>query len=38
VPLGASSTNVNVSQNAYQSVTNKVVNSGTGNSVGVATQ
>ncbi|MET4034435.1 hypothetical protein ABIB94_008343 [Bradyrhizobium sp. JR7.2] len=38
VSLGASSTNVNVSQNSYTGVTTHVSNSGTGNSVGVATQ
>ncbi|MGY8705123.1 hypothetical protein RAD16_05190 [Bradyrhizobium sp. 18BD] len=38
VTLGASSSATNVSQNTYTGVTTKVSNSGTGNSVGVATQ
>lgn len=36
VDLQGSSTNVNVSQNSYTTVTNPVVNAGSGNSVGVA--
>jgi hypothetical protein len=36
--LASASTNVNVSQNTYQGVTTQVTNSGTGNSVGVATK
>jgi hypothetical protein len=38
VSLGASSSNINVSQNTYNGVATRVLNSGTGNSVGFATQ